>query len=178
MLAPRDAIDRGERAIPALLFLALPLRCAAPSNKIAKVAKFLSLAKYRCCPQGLSVGDPSHGTQSPDLEGYRHFIAQARQSPRPAQYSRHRRGGGCGSDGRQHGADTTKTTRSLSRPGSRSQRPGRVWSPDNVIGSTLGVDLSGARARRRLFRRPCVDWTERRPHIGRPALPRPPPRRE
>jgi DNA-binding transcriptional ArsR family regulator len=32
--------------------------------------------------------------------------------------------------------------------------------------SGLGVDLSGARARRRIFCRPCVDWTERRPHIG------------
>jgi DNA-binding transcriptional ArsR family regulator len=30
----------------------------------------------------------------------------------------------------------------------------------------LGVDLSGARARRRVFCRPCVDWTERRLHIG------------
>jgi hypothetical protein len=30
----------------------------------------------------------------------------------------------------------------------------------------LGVDLSAARARRRVFCRPCVDWTERRPHIG------------
>ena len=29
-----------------------------------------------------------------------------------------------------------------------------------------GVDLSAARARRRVFCRPCVDWTERRPHIG------------
>ena len=32
--------------------------------------------------------------------------------------------------------------------------------------SNLGVDLSSARARRRVFCRPCVDWTERRPHIG------------
>ncbi len=32
--------------------------------------------------------------------------------------------------------------------------------------SRLGVDLSAARARRRIFCRPCVDWTERRPHIG------------
>lgn len=32
--------------------------------------------------------------------------------------------------------------------------------------SKLGVDLSAARTRRRLFCRPCVDWTERRPHIG------------
>src|SRR5262249_58015618 len=30
----------------------------------------------------------------------------------------------------------------------------------------LGVDLSRARAKRRVFCRPCVDWTERRPHIG------------
>ena len=30
----------------------------------------------------------------------------------------------------------------------------------------LGVDLSGARAKKRIFCRPCVDWTERRPHIG------------
>jgi DNA-binding transcriptional ArsR family regulator len=30
----------------------------------------------------------------------------------------------------------------------------------------LGVDLAAARARRRVFCRPCLDWTERRPHIG------------
>jgi len=30
----------------------------------------------------------------------------------------------------------------------------------------LGVDLSAARARRRVFCRPCVDWTERQPHSG------------
>jgi DNA-binding transcriptional ArsR family regulator len=30
----------------------------------------------------------------------------------------------------------------------------------------IGVDLSQARSRRRIFCRPCVDWTERRPHIG------------
>jgi DNA-binding transcriptional ArsR family regulator len=32
--------------------------------------------------------------------------------------------------------------------------------------SRLGVDLSEARTRRRVFCRPCIDWTERRPHIG------------
>ncbi len=32
--------------------------------------------------------------------------------------------------------------------------------------SKLGVDLSAARAKRRVFCRPCLDWTERRPHIG------------
>jgi DNA-binding transcriptional ArsR family regulator len=30
----------------------------------------------------------------------------------------------------------------------------------------LGVDLAGARERRRMFCRPCLDWTERRSHIG------------
>jgi DNA-binding transcriptional ArsR family regulator len=30
----------------------------------------------------------------------------------------------------------------------------------------LGVDLAGAREKRRMFCRPCLDWTERRPHIG------------
>jgi DNA-binding transcriptional ArsR family regulator len=30
----------------------------------------------------------------------------------------------------------------------------------------LGVDLSAARAKRRVFCRPCLDWTERRAHIG------------
>ena len=30
----------------------------------------------------------------------------------------------------------------------------------------LGVDLTAARAKRRVFCRPCLDWTERRPHIG------------
>ncbi len=32
--------------------------------------------------------------------------------------------------------------------------------------SGFGVDLSKARAKRRVFCRPCLDWTERRPHIG------------
>jgi DNA-binding transcriptional ArsR family regulator len=32
--------------------------------------------------------------------------------------------------------------------------------------SKLGVDLSHARSKRRVFCRPCLDWTERRSHIG------------
>ena len=32
--------------------------------------------------------------------------------------------------------------------------------------SNLGIDLSTARAKRRVFCRPCIDWTERQPHIG------------
>jgi len=30
----------------------------------------------------------------------------------------------------------------------------------------FGVDLASARGRRRIFCRPCWDWTERRPHLG------------
>jgi DNA-binding transcriptional ArsR family regulator len=30
----------------------------------------------------------------------------------------------------------------------------------------FGVDLDVARRRRRIFCRPCLDWTERRPHLG------------
>ncbi len=30
----------------------------------------------------------------------------------------------------------------------------------------FGVDLAAARNRRRIFCRPCLDWTERRPHLG------------
>jgi hypothetical protein len=32
--------------------------------------------------------------------------------------------------------------------------------------SKFGVDLADARAKRRVFCRPCLDWTERRAHIG------------
>jgi len=30
----------------------------------------------------------------------------------------------------------------------------------------FGVDLDAARNHRRIFCRPCLDWTERRPHLG------------
>ncbi len=30
----------------------------------------------------------------------------------------------------------------------------------------FGVDLHQAQAKRRVFCRPCIDWTERRPHLG------------
>ena len=40
-------------------------------------------------------------------------------------------------------------------------------TPDGMEFLTrLGVDLAAARAKRRVFCRPCLDWTERRPHIG------------
>ena len=43
---------------------------------------------------------------------------------------------------------------------------GEVTEAGAAFLTELGVDLSAARARRRVFCRPCVDWTERRPHIG------------
>jgi len=32
--------------------------------------------------------------------------------------------------------------------------------------ATLGIDVSALRAERRAFARPCLDWTERRPHLA------------
>jgi DNA-binding transcriptional ArsR family regulator len=43
---------------------------------------------------------------------------------------------------------------------------GEVTETGAAFLARLGVDLSVARAKRRVFCRPCVDWTERRPHIG------------
>jgi len=43
---------------------------------------------------------------------------------------------------------------------------GEVTEAGAAFLERVGVDLSGARAKRRVFCRPCVDWTERRPHIG------------
>jgi DNA-binding transcriptional ArsR family regulator len=43
---------------------------------------------------------------------------------------------------------------------------GEVTPEGAAFLAKLGVDLSSARARRRVFCRPCLDWTERRPHIG------------
>ncbi len=38
-------------------------------------------------------------------------------------------------------------------------------SGDAVL-TKLGIDLGRARAGKRVFCRPCLDWTERRPHLG------------
>ena len=34
------------------------------------------------------------------------------------------------------------------------------------LGDRLGIDLELAGTRRRCFLKPCIDWTERRPHLG------------
>jgi len=43
---------------------------------------------------------------------------------------------------------------------------GEVTPAGTKFLTRLGVDLAAARAKRRVFCRPCLDWTERRPHIG------------
>ncbi|MDH2415391.1 helix-turn-helix transcriptional regulator [Nocardioides sp. CER19] len=45
-------------------------------------------------------------------------------------------------------------------PGYAVTPPGEEWFAD------LGVDVAAARSRRRSFARPCLDWTERRPHLA------------
>ncbi len=46
------------------------------------------------------------------------------------------------------------------------EEAGEVTASGLEFLSKLGVDLSAAHAKRRVFCRPCLDWTERRPHIG------------
>jgi DNA-binding transcriptional ArsR family regulator len=45
-------------------------------------------------------------------------------------------------------------------PGYAVTAAGEEWFAD------LGVDVAAARGRRRAFARPCLDWTERRPHLA------------
>jgi DNA-binding transcriptional ArsR family regulator len=46
------------------------------------------------------------------------------------------------------------------------EEAGEVTPAGTEFLTEIGVNLSAARTRRRVFCRPCVDWTERRPHIG------------
>jgi DNA-binding transcriptional ArsR family regulator len=43
---------------------------------------------------------------------------------------------------------------------------GEVTASGMEFFNQLGVDLAAAKSKRRVFCRPCLDWTERRPHIG------------
>jgi hypothetical protein len=43
---------------------------------------------------------------------------------------------------------------------------GEVTRSGTAFLSELGVDLARTQTGRRFFCRPCLDWTERRPHIG------------
>ena len=42
----------------------------------------------------------------------------------------------------------------------------RLTEPGETFVRRLGVDVDGARAKRRLFARACLDWSERRPHLA------------
>jgi DNA-binding transcriptional ArsR family regulator len=46
------------------------------------------------------------------------------------------------------------------------EEAGEVTPAGAAFLAELGVDLSAAQTKRRVFCRPCLDWTERRPHIG------------
>ncbi len=46
------------------------------------------------------------------------------------------------------------------------EEAGEVTPAGAAFLTELGVHLAGAREKRRVFCRPCLDWTERRPHIG------------
>ncbi len=41
-----------------------------------------------------------------------------------------------------------------------------VTPPGDLAFGSLGVDVESARATRRRFAYPCLDWSERRPHLG------------
>jgi len=43
---------------------------------------------------------------------------------------------------------------------------GEVTETGTEFLGDFGIDLSAARASRRVFCRPCIDWTERRPHLA------------
>jgi DNA-binding transcriptional ArsR family regulator len=47
-----------------------------------------------------------------------------------------------------------------------TEEGGEVTEAGAQFLTEFGVDLDGARERRRMFCRPCLDWTERRPHLA------------
>ena len=54
----------------------------------------------------------------------------------------------------------------LAKPVSRGDKSYRVTAEGEQAFATLGLDLTAARSLRRRFAPPCLDWSERRPHIG------------
>jgi len=48
---------------------------------------------------------------------------------------------------------------------------GEITRSGTAFLTELGVDLAGAQAGPPFFCRPCLDWTERRPHIGGAVVP-------
>jgi hypothetical protein len=43
---------------------------------------------------------------------------------------------------------------------------GVVTNAGNMFFSELGIDIAAARNGRRAFCRPCIDWSERKPHLA------------
>lgn len=54
----------------------------------------------------------------------------------------------------------------LARPASRGDKSYSVTTQGEKAFAALGLDLAAARSIRRRFAPPCLDWSERRPHIG------------
>jgi DNA-binding transcriptional ArsR family regulator len=47
-----------------------------------------------------------------------------------------------------------------------SEEGGEMTEAGSALLRSLDIDLAALRHRRRTFCRPCIDWTERRPHLG------------
>ncbi len=47
-----------------------------------------------------------------------------------------------------------------------SEDGGELTSAGSAFLQSIGIDLEGARKARRTFCRPCLDWSERRPHVA------------
>ena len=47
-----------------------------------------------------------------------------------------------------------------------SDEGGEITEPGMAFFAEFGVDLAAAQRRRRMFCRACLDWSERRPHLG------------
>lgn len=54
----------------------------------------------------------------------------------------------------------------LARATSRADKSYSVTAEGEKAFAALGLDLTAARSLRRRFAPPCLDWSERRPHIG------------
>ncbi|HEY6357494.1 MAG TPA: helix-turn-helix transcriptional regulator, partial [Vicinamibacterales bacterium] len=62
--------------------------------------------------------------------------------------------------------DRMKALGWLSGPASRDDNRYDVTAAGTKALESLGLDVEGARARRRRFACACLDWSERRPHLG------------
>jgi len=62
--------------------------------------------------------------------------------------------------------DALVARRAIAKPAARYRGPVGLGPAGAEVFGRLGVDLDQARAERRQFATACVDWTERRPHLG------------